>query len=116
MKKMENSTFYKIDGVIETPKWLNETDFNNLFIDFCEDHEFLFSGGINVFSDVEAASIRSILQNDESDQICRNCGYSEKNDNYRDSFYCYYWKYEKGFVPNIVDGDDFCSNWENKKK
>jgi hypothetical protein len=40
---------------------------------------------------------------------CKDCEYSAIR-NSRTDFYCYYWDYEAGMSPNVVDKDDFCSN------
>lgn len=43
---------------------------------------------------------------------CKDCKYSEKK---RESFYCYFWDYQKNMEPNIVEEYGFCSNGEIKE-
>lgn len=50
--------------------------------------------------------------------LCKDCKYSERESTDVDgtqNFYCYYWDYEQGMSPNIVEENDFCSNAEPKE-
>lgn len=38
---------------------------------------------------------------------CKNCMHGVKKG---DKLYCYWWDYETGMSPNVVDEMDFCSN------
>ena len=47
---------------------------------------------------------------------CKDCIYSEKfkgNDTFA---YCYFWEYEEGVSPNVVELNGFCSNSEKRKE
>lgn len=39
---------------------------------------------------------------------CKNCTNFERRTSV--DGYCYYWDYEQGISPNIVDNNDYCSN------
>ena len=58
---MEKTNFYRIDGIIEVPTWLTENDFNNLFIDFCEQEDFLFSGAIDRYNDEQIKIVKEFV-------------------------------------------------------
>jgi len=40
---------------------------------------------------------------------CKDCRHSVKE---RSTLYCYFWDYEQGMSPNVVDELGFCSNGE----
>lgn len=69
----------------------------------------LFYKAINISPTIDPLDALGICQ-------CKDCIYSKKfreNDTFA---YCYFWEYEEGMSPNIVELDGFCSNSEKRKE
>jgi len=63
---MEETSFYRIDGIIEIPFYLTEDDFNNSFIEFCEQEGFLFSGAIDKYTDEQIKTAKEFVENEHN--------------------------------------------------
>lgn len=47
---------------------------------------------------------------------CKDCEHSETRSLGSIDLYCYYWDYEAGMSPNVVDKEEFCCNAVLKQK
>jgi len=87
---MTNNKFYRIDGIVEAPSYFTEVEFNNLFIDFCEERDFLFSGSINVYTDEQVESVKETAKNEEYPTQYEGCYFCSENFKHHDYNNCIY--------------------------